>query len=169
MVIALLLVSPLALTLLGASSTGFAGRVASARNGDRRMLQMSVEATRQAKPVKGYFAISDLLLVERNEEDVASFHEKERVRWLEVYDEVYVPKPQASWHTLSVHSLERRCQTRLLSTQFVLYVLQEFYIGDRVVIVSSMKVAKTSEDGVQDYMDAKGLQGARHPTPARRS
>jgi hypothetical protein len=60
------------------------------------MLQMSVEATRQAKPVKGYFAISDLLLVERNEEDVASFQEKERVRWLEVYDEVYGPKPQAS-------------------------------------------------------------------------
>ena len=43
---------------------------------------------------KGYFAIQDCLLIDRNDEDVAAFHEKESVRWLEVYEEEYVPAPQ---------------------------------------------------------------------------
>lgn len=60
--------------------------------------------------VKGYFASSDVALVERKDEDVAAFHERERIRWDVVYEETYVETPQ------------------------------EFYPGDRVKIVSEMQV-----------------------------
>ncbi len=48
----------------------------------------------QAKQIKGYLATNDVLLVERSAENVAAFHEKERVRWRDVYDEEYVEAPQ---------------------------------------------------------------------------
>ena len=60
----------------------------------------------QMAGVKGYFAMRDVLLVERSDDDVAHFHEKERIRWREVYDEEYKEAPQ------------------------------EFYPGDRVKVVS---------------------------------
>ena len=63
-----------------------------------------------AGELKGYFASNDVLLVERNDEHVAAFHEKERTRWREVYDEEYVEAPQ------------------------------EFYPGDVVEIVGEVKV-----------------------------
>ena len=58
----------------------------------------------------GFFAIKDVLLVERSEEDVKAFHAKESRRWLEVYDETYVEAPQ------------------------------DFYPGDRVKVVGDCKV-----------------------------
>ena len=60
--------------------------------------------------LKGYFATKDVLLVDRRDEDVAAFHEKERHRWDVVYDEVYVETDQ------------------------------EFYPGDRVKIVGEVTV-----------------------------
>ena len=48
----------------------------------------------QTMRLRGYFAKKDVSLVERNEEDVASFHEKEARRWLEVYDEEEYRGPQ---------------------------------------------------------------------------
>ena len=42
----------------------------------------------------GFFAIKDVLLVERSDKDVEAFHSKERRRWREVYDEEYVEAPQ---------------------------------------------------------------------------
>ena len=71
--------------------------------------------------LKGYFATNDVLLVSRRDSDIAAFHEKERVRWREVYDEEYVESPQ------------------------------EYYPGDRVEIINSMKV--------KEIEDAKGMQG----------
>lgn len=62
--------------------------------------------------VKGYFAIRDLLVLKRNDEDVAAFHEKERKRWREVYDEEYVESPQ------------------------------DFYPGDRVEVIADVSVNK---------------------------
>lgn len=62
--------------------------------------------------VKGYFAIRDLLVVERKEEDVAAFHESERKRWRKVYDEEYVETPQ------------------------------DFYPGDRVEVIADVSVNK---------------------------
>lgn len=62
--------------------------------------------------VKGYFAIRDLLVVERKEEDVQKFHEKEKVRWRKVYDEEYVETPQ------------------------------DFYPGDRVEVIADVSVNK---------------------------
>ena len=38
---------------------------------------------------KGYFAERDVALVQRNDADVAKFHEKEAQRWDVVYDEDY--------------------------------------------------------------------------------
>ena len=60
----------------------------------------------------GYFAIRDLLVVQRNEEDVAAFHESEKKRWRKVYDEEYVETPQ------------------------------DFYPGDRVEVISDVSVNK---------------------------
>ena len=60
--------------------------------------------------VKGYFASSDVELIERKDEDVAAFHAKEAHRWDVVYEEVYKEVPQ------------------------------DFYPGDRVEIVSDMPV-----------------------------
>mmetsp|Transcript_49332 Transcript_49332/g.81920 ORF Transcript_49332/g.81920 Transcript_49332/m.81920 type:complete len:193 (+) Transcript_49332:45-623(+) len=97
-----------------------------ARNGDRPVLQM-LAGMKEIK--KSYFAIEDVLLVERTEDDVIAFHEKERRRWLEVYDEVYVEAPQ------------------------------EFYPGDRVQVVSSVLVKAVFDDSVEDFIDAKGMQG----------
>lgn len=71
---------------------------------------VQVRASVQMAGVKGYFAISDVLLIERSADDVARFHEKERIRWREVYDEEYKEAPQ------------------------------EFYPGDRVKVVSEEPV-----------------------------
>ena len=71
--------------------------------------------------VKGYFATKDVQLVERKEEDVLRFHEKERIRWREVYDEEYREADQ------------------------------EYYPGDKVEIVGSVKV--------KEIEDANGLTG----------
>ena len=60
----------------------------------------------------GYFAIRDLLVVQRKEEDVAAFHESEKKRWRKVYDEEYVETPQ------------------------------DFYPGDRVEVISDVSVNK---------------------------
>ena len=60
--------------------------------------------------LKGYFATSDVQLVERSEDDVSAFHEKERTRWRVVYDEEYKEAPQ------------------------------EYYPGDRVKVVNDVKV-----------------------------
>ena len=75
----------------------------------------------QAGQLKGYFATSDVQLVARSEEDVTAFHEKERNRWRVVYDEDYVEAPQ------------------------------EYYPGDRVKIVSDIKV--------KEIENANGMQG----------
>ena len=69
----------------------------------------------QAGGLKGYFADRDVLLVERNQEDIAAFHAKERTRWREVYDEEYKEAPQ------------------------------EFYPGDRVKVVSDVPVKRRGE------------------------
>eukprot|EP00747_Dinoflagellata_sp_TGD_P220057 gnl/TRDRNA2_/TRDRNA2_92069_c1_seq2.p1 gnl/TRDRNA2_/TRDRNA2_92069_c1~~gnl/TRDRNA2_/TRDRNA2_92069_c1_seq2.p1 ORF type:complete len:109 (+),score=14.29 gnl/TRDRNA2_/TRDRNA2_92069_c1_seq2:46-327(+) len=50
------------------------------------------------------------MIVKRNQEDVAAFHEKERKRWRDVYDEEYTETPQ------------------------------DFYPGDRVEIVEDIGV-----------------------------
>uniref|UniRef100_A0A7S2NLV3 NAD(P)-binding domain-containing protein n=1 Tax=Haptolina brevifila TaxID=156173 RepID=A0A7S2NLV3_9EUKA len=65
--------------------------------------------------LKGYFATKDVLLVARSSDDVAAFHEKERKRWREVYDEEYVEAPQ------------------------------EFYPGDRVEIVGAIAVREMED------------------------
>eukprot|EP00435_Cladocopium_sp_Y103_P065584 s1865_g27.t1 len=66
----------------------------------------------QMRGVKGYFAIRDLLVVQRNKGDVAAFHESEKKRWRKVYDEEYVETPQ------------------------------DFYPGDRVEVISDVSVNK---------------------------
>ena len=43
---------------------------------------------------KEWFGINDVRVITRNPEDVAAFHEKERTRWREVYNEDYVESPQ---------------------------------------------------------------------------
>merc|ERR1719401_565269 len=63
--------------------------------------------------IKGWFAKSDVQLIERSEEAVEAFHEKERIRWDKVYDEVYT-KGQ--------------------------YGELEFYPGDRVKVVGDVEV-----------------------------
>ena len=83
--------------------------------------------------LKGYFQINEVLLVDRKESDVAAFHEKERRRWREVYDEDYVEAPQ------------------------------EFYPGDRVEIVRDVQVkdienAKGMQGVVTHYEFADGYE-----------
>ena len=73
----------------------------------------------QQAGLKGYFAENDVLLVSRKDEDVAAFHEKERIRWDVVYEEVYKE------------------------------VDQPFYPGDRVKIVSDAKVKELDVKGRQ--------------------
>ena len=70
----------------------------------------SSSARMAAGGVKGYFGTTDVVLIERKDEDVAVFHAKERHRWREVYDEEYVEAPQ------------------------------EFYPGDRVKVDGDVKV-----------------------------
>ena len=77
--------------------------------------------------VKGYFASTDVVLLERKEEDVAAFHEKERNRWDVVYDEDYYARHGPGGQDL------------------------EFYPGDRVEVVNSVKV--------KEIEDVKGMQG----------
>ena len=43
---------------------------------------------------KEWFGINDVRVVKRNPEDVAAFHEKERARWRQVYNEDYVETSQ---------------------------------------------------------------------------
>ena len=88
-------------------------KIASSRNAALTVLQTSGP--------KGYFSTNDVILVERRDEDVAAFHEKERTRWREVYDEEYAEAPQ------------------------------DFYPGDRVQIVSAVKV--------KEIEDASGMMG----------
>ena len=76
--------------------------------------------------LKGYFAISDVQLVERNEEDVSAFHDKERNRWLVVYEEE--PPPGTPGVPGGVPL--------------------EFYPGDRVKVVGDVKVKETSAQGM---------------------
>lgn len=66
-----------------------------------------------AAGVKGYFALGEVLLLERRDEDVAAFNEKERHRWREVYEE--------------------ECPDSLLQSI-------EYYPGDRVEIVGDVQV-----------------------------
>ena len=80
--------------------------------------------------VKGYFAADDVLLVQRSEEDVAAFHQKERNRWDEVYEEDYKGASTYAWD---------------VATQGV------FYPGDRVEVVGDVKV--------KDIENAKGMCG----------
>lgn len=77
--------------------------------------------------VKGYFGSSDVSLLQRNDEDVSKFHEKERIRWREVYDEEYVEAPQ------------------------------EFYPGDRVKIVNDMQVTFKGETQIDNANGMEGL------------
>ena len=82
------------------------------QRGHRSGRSMSSIQMMAVKEVKGYFAIRDLLVVERKEEDVAAFHENERKRWREVYDEEYVE------------------------------TAQDFYPGDRVEVIADVSVNK---------------------------
>ena len=68
-------------------------------------------ALRMMQEVKGYFASTDVLLIERKEEDVSAFLEKERIRWDVVYEEELPAKYD-----------------------------QEFYPGDLVEIVADVQV-----------------------------
>jgi len=56
---------------------------------DRRPSFTSVQAGK-----KEWFGINDVRVVKRNPEDVAAFHEKERARWRQVYNEDYVETSQ---------------------------------------------------------------------------
>ena len=76
-------------------------------------LARSGSVVRMMAGVRGYFANRDVLLIERSEEAVAAFHEKERIRWDEVYDEVYVEGQ---------------------------YGELEYYPGDRVKVVGDVSV-----------------------------
>lgn len=69
---------------------------------------------------KVYLEPKDVLLVERRVEDVMAFHEKERRRWLEVYEEEY-RGPQDL----------------------------EFYPGDRIEVVNDVKVKEGDVQGMQ--------------------
>ena len=79
-----------------------------------------------ASGYKGYFAETDVLLVDRAEEDVAKFHAKERHRWREVYDEEYVEAPQ------------------------------EYYPGDRVEIVGDVQVKSRGEVVIENARGMRG-------------
>ena len=56
---------------------------------DRRPSFTAVQAGK-----KEWFGINDVRVVKRNPEDVAAFHEKERTRWRQVYNEEYVETSQ---------------------------------------------------------------------------
>ena len=60
--------------------------------------------------LNGYYSERDVILIERKDADVKRFHDKERQRWLDVYEEVYNEVPQ------------------------------DFYPGDRVEVVADVKV-----------------------------
>ena len=81
----------------------------------------------QAGGLKGYFAIKDVLLVERSEVDVTAFHAKERTRWREVYDEEYTEAPQ------------------------------EFYSGDRVEVVSDVPLKRRGEVVTESAKGIQGV------------
>lgn len=76
--------------------------------------------------IKGYFSLRDVVLVKRNENDVAAFHEKERKRWRDVYDAEYKETPQ------------------------------DFYVGDRVKVVTDVEVLKGGKVVIEN---ADGMQG----------
>ena len=79
-----------------------------------------------ADGVKGYFASKDVMLLKRSEDSVAAFHEKERHRWDVVYDEDYFERYPGGMDL-------------------------EFYPGDRVEIVTDVKV--------KHLENAKGMRG----------
>lgn len=89
-----------------ATFTGASGRLPAARH-------RAVSLQASAGGVQGYFALSDVQLIARQQEDVAAFHAKERNRWEVVYEE--------------------ECPDSLLESL-------EFYPGDRVKIVSDVEV-----------------------------
>ena len=59
------------------------------------------------RAVKGYFAIRDLLVLERQDSDVEAFHAAERERWRRVYDEEYVETKQEFYPGDRVEALKR--------------------------------------------------------------
>ena len=60
------------------------------------------------RAVKGYFAIRDLLVVERKASDVEAFHRKEQERWRRVYDEDYVEAKQEFYPGDRVEAVKAR-------------------------------------------------------------
>lgn len=115
-----------ALLLSSHAAAGLSLRLRPAMSKSRPALR--IPALRmQAAGLKGYFADRDVLLVERNQEDVTAFHTKERTRWREVYDEEYKEAPQ------------------------------EFYPGDRVKVVSDVPVKRRGEVVLESARGIQGV------------
>lgn len=82
--------------------------------------------------VRGYFATEDVRLVERNEDTVLAWQQKERNRYLVVYEEE-PPDPYVGDHL-------------------------EFYPGDRVEVVADVQVKEWDAKGLQGVVTGTSCQ-----------
>ncbi|CAE7667507.1 unnamed protein product [Symbiodinium pilosum] len=76
-----------------APSTAFVPRLSDAVACSRAHRHLPARVLMRAGK-KEWFGINDVRVITRNPEDVAAFHDKERTRWREVYNEDYVESPQ---------------------------------------------------------------------------